>query len=163
MKEIIFTKKDAFKAVARLSVLMESLADGKEYVLTLNEKPKKRSLDANAYFWKFCGELSAKLGIPPVEIYRDLIKNIGDNYEVVCVKAEAAEKLRNGWEHNGKGWVTEEMQSKIHGCVNIILYYGSSTYDTKQMSHLIDLLITECKEQGIDTRTLEELSLVGEA
>ena len=28
---------------------------------------------------------------------------------------------------------------------------GSSTYDTKEMSVLINGLVTECKEQGIET------------
>ena len=36
-------------------------------------------------------------------------------------------KLRRGWEHNGLGWVTEILPSKIAGCVNVVLYYGSST------------------------------------
>ena len=40
---------------------------------------------------------------------------------------------------------------------HIMAYYGSSTYDSKQMSQLIDLLVTDCKEQGIETATPEEI------
>jgi hypothetical protein len=61
-----------------------------------------------------------------------------------------------GWEHNGLGWVTERSPSKIEGCTNVTLYYGSSTYDTAQMSRLIDLVIQECKQQDIDTMTPAE-------
>ena len=34
---------------------------------------------------------------------------------------------------------------------------GSSEYDTKEMSHLIDGLVSECKEMGIETLPPEEL------
>lgn len=35
---------------------------------------------------------------------------------------------------------------------------GSSTYDTKEMSELINGLVTECKEQGIETLPPDELA-----
>ena len=35
---------------------------------------------------------------------------------------------------------------------------GSSTYDTKEMSELINGLVSECKEQGIETLTPDELA-----
>ena len=49
-------------------------------------------------------------------------------------------------------------QSKLPGCTNVILYYGSSSYDTEQMSSLIDLLVDDCKAQGIETATPDELA-----
>lgn len=119
---------------------------------------EKRSLDANAYFWKLCGDLAAKLNTPKEEIYRDLIKDIGGNYEVVCVQNEAVEKLCNGWKHNGLGWQVDTIPSKIDGCTNVILYYGSSTYDTAQMSRLINIIVEECKAQNIETRTPDQIS-----
>ena len=54
------------------------------------------------------------------------------------------------------------MESKLPGCVNVVLYYGSSTYDTAQMSRLIDNIIQDCKAQGIDTRTPEEVARMKE-
>ena len=163
MKEIVFQKRDNLRTIAKVSALLETLAEGKEYVLTLKEKPRKRSLDQNAYFWKFCGVLAAKLRLPPEEVYQHLIQSVGDNYEVVCVKSEAAGSLIKGWKRGGLGWIAEEMPSKLPGCTNVVLYYGSSTYDTKQMNRLIELLIAECKAQEIDTWTLEEQALLGEA
>lgn len=137
----------------------EFLDDLKGIPLTVEIKPykKKRSLDANAYFWKLLGDLAAKIRVPREEIYRSYIREIGGNSETVCVKAEAAERLQTAWKGKGIGWVTDEMPSKINGCMNVILYYGSSTYDTAQMSRLIDLLVQDCKEQGIQTETPEEI------
>jgi hypothetical protein len=49
------------------------------------------------------------------------------------------------------------MPSKINGCTNVILYYGSSTYNTAQMSLLIDHLVQDAKALGIETMTPQEL------
>ncbi len=48
--------------------------------------------------------------------------------------------------------------SKIEGYVNVRSYYGSSQYDTAQMSRLIDLIVQECRQQGIETATPQELA-----
>ena len=48
-------------------------------------------------------------------------------------------------------------ESKIEGYVNIRFFWGSSKYDTANMSRLIDGIISECKEQGIETLPPEEL------
>ena len=53
---------------------------------------------------------------------------------------------------------SETSPSKIDGCTNVILYYGSSEYDTRQMSRLINLIVEDCKIQGIETMTPDELS-----
>jgi hypothetical protein len=49
------------------------------------------------------------------------------------------------------------MPSKLEGCTKVILYYGSSEYDTQQMSVLIDHLIADAKELGIETLTPADL------
>ena len=61
------------------------------------------------------------------------------------------------------GWMVETFPSKIKGCTNAILYYGSSTYDKAQMGQLIDLIVQECKQQGIETMTPRELAMLKEA
>ena len=132
--------------------------NGSDLSVEVKKWREKRSLDANAYFWTLCGKLASKLGTTKESIYREFIKGIGNNFEIVCVKDEAVKKLRQGWEHNGVGWVTETTSSKLKGCTNVFLYYGSSTYDSGQMSHLIDLVVEECKAQGIPTETPDEIA-----
>ncbi len=126
--------------------------------VTIKKHRKRRSLDANAYFWVLCGRLSEVLHKPMEEIYRSCIRDIGGNFEVVCAQECAAEKLQEGWAHNGLGWVTDTTPSKIDGCINVLLYYGSSTYDTSQMKRLIDNIIQDCKAVGIETMTPNELA-----
>ena len=69
----------------------------------------------------------------------------------------AVERLRESWEKNGIGWITETLDSKLDGCTNVILYYGSSTFDTKQMSVFIDSIVQDAKALGIETMTPQEL------
>ena len=124
----------------------------------IERKRKKRSNDANAYFFVLADKLAERLNIPKTEIYRNYIKEIGGVSEIVCVKNEAVEKLCKGWEHNGLGWQTDTLPSKIKGCTNVVLYYGSSTYNTEQMSRLINMIVEDCKVQGIETRTPDEIA-----
>lgn len=133
------------------------------YDLEVREHRKKRSLDANAYAWILINELAKMLRITPAEVYRQAIQSIGGNYEVIPIKEEAAEHFRRIWEAQGLGWPCVDMgQSKIPGYRNLRAYYGSSTYDTRQMSILIDNLVQDCKALGIETMSSEELeSLMG--
>jgi hypothetical protein len=126
--------------------------------LSLEMKPyrAKRSLDSNAYAWVLLDKLSEKLRIPKVTIYREIIKDVGGNNETVCVTNGAVERLCEGWSKNGIGWITETFPSKIEGCTNVILYFGSSTYDTSQMHRFLNLCIELCEENDIDTITPNE-------
>lgn len=128
--------------------------------LSIEIKPYKarRSLDANAYFFVLADKLAEKLNTTKEDIYRNAIRDIGGVSETVCVKNEAVERLCEGWTRQGLGWQTDTFPSKIEGCTNVILYYGSSTYDSAQMSRLIDNIVQECKVQGIETMTPNELA-----
>lgn len=157
MKKLTFMKSQALQMITQLGNIVQSLDESKKYDVEIKEHRERRSLDANAYFWVLCSKLAAHTGIEKDVIYRDLIRNIGGNSEIICVRNEALDKLRKGWEHNGIGWVTETMPSKIEGCTNVVLYTGSSVYDTKQMSRLIELMVCECKAFGIETATPDEI------
>ena len=118
---------------------------------------KKRSLDANAYAWVLMDKIASKLSLSKIEVYRESIRDIGGVSQIVCVQDEAVDKLRQGWERHGLGWQTDTMPSKIEGCTNVVLYYGSSMYDTKQMSVLVDKIVQDAKELGIETDTPEQI------
>lgn len=142
--------------------MLDELTPGKLYDVEIKQHRERRSLDANAYAWVLMDKLAEKTGIPKTEIYRNYIREIGGNSETVCVVETAVKKLRTGWEHNGLGWQTDIQPSKISGCVNVILYYGSSTYDSAQMHRLIEMIIQDCKIQGIDTMPPDKLAALME-
>lgn len=125
--------------------------------IKIGKKGKKRSLDANAYCWVLISKLAEKLNITKTEVYRSAIREIGGNCDTVCVQDKAVKSLREGWERNGIGWQTDKFPSKIEGCTNVVLYYGSSTYDGAQMSRLINIILQECLQLGIETKSREEI------
>lgn len=133
---------------------------GKTYTCDIKEYRAKRSLDANAYAWALMDKLASKVNLPKDTVYRRAVKNIGGNNETVCVPNPAVNRLISGWQHNGLGWVCETMPSKINGCTNVVLYYGSSSYDSAQMARLIDNIVQDCNAVGIETKTPKELSLL---
>lgn len=123
---------------------------------------QKRSLDANAYAWVLIGKIAEKTGVPKNEVYQNAVRNIGGNYEIVCVQDKALDSLCQMWQRNGIGWTTDTMPSKIEGCTNVFLYYGSSVFTVDQMTRLIDSIIADCKALGIETKSYEEIeSLLG--
>ena len=141
--------------------LFDELA-GKELDVEIKQHRKKRSLSANAYCWVLVDKIAARSGVDKTSVYRETIRNIGGVSDIVCCQDRAVEALRSGWQAHGVGWITETIPSKLEGCTNVILYYGSSTYDTAQMSRLIDLLVMEAKELGIETATPQELDRLRE-
>lgn len=146
--------------------MYDELQDCEKLSITVSKFREKRSLDANGFFWTLADKLAAKLNITKEEVYKNAIKHIGGVSETVCVQNKAVERLCDGWRKNGIGWQTDTFPSKLDGCTNVILYYGSSTYDKAQMSRLIDNIVQDCEAVGIETKTPDEiakmLSLWGE-
>lgn len=138
---------------------------GKAYLAELKEKRNKRSLDANAYFWVLAGKLGAKLGVSPEEIYRQYVHDVADNYEILPVREDRMEHWDRIWRANHLGRMTEDMGpcKRTEGYHNVRCFFGSSDYDTAQMSRLIDLIVEDCKEQGVETMTPAELDRLKEA
>lgn len=114
----------------------------------------KRSLDANAYAWVLIGKLAEKLDMKNKEVYRECIKDAGV-YEVIPVKNEALERFMSVWGDNGDGWICETFPSKLEGFTNVKAFYGSSVYDSKEMTRLINCIVEECHKQGIETEPQE--------
>ena len=152
------TREDMGKAMAMVRKMKP-----KAYDLTVKEHRKKRSLDANAYAWVLIGKLADVMRIPPNIVYKNAIQNIGGNYEVIPIRNEAADKFIEVWQQQGLGWPCVDMgPSKIQGYKNLRAYYGSSTFDTRQMSIFIDALIQDCKALDIETLSEEKLSAMME-
>jgi hypothetical protein len=129
----------------------------KDVSVEIKQYREKRSLDANAYCWVLLDKLAAQRGISKLDAYREAIRGIGGVSDTICATEKAAPKLVENWSHNGIGWFAETMPSKIAGCTNVILYYGSSAFDTAQMSRLIDMVVQDCITLGIPTKQPEEL------
>ena len=137
--------------------MVDALRECDKLSLKICKYKQKRSLDANAYCWVMISKIAEVTNQRVTDIYRAAIKEVGGNSDTVCVQDHAVEQLCAGWQRNGIGWVTDTMPSKIEGCTNVILYYGSSTYDTAQMHRLIEIILQDCTELGIEVKSAEEI------
>jgi len=121
--------------------------------ITAQKHRRKRSLNANALLWKCIGDIAAAIGADKWEVYLKMLKRYGA-FTYVCVKPGAVEMLKRQWrECEEVGLVKVGEQT----AVQMLCYYGSSTYDTKQFSRLLDGVISEMEEIGIETPTSEQM------
>jgi len=148
--EYILTSQD------RPTPELNDLAD-KELSVEIKPYRARRSLDANSYCWVLCQKLSEKLNCTKEDIYKEAIRKAGQ-FDFIAVTESAADQFLKAWQSKGLGWYAEALESKIEGCKKIMVYYGSSVYDSKEMAHLIDYIVSECKELGIETMTPAEIS-----
>lgn len=134
----------------------------KDLDLTLKPWRKKRSLNANAYCWELLGELSEAMNLPAEEIYRNAIKAVGIYKDFPPLPISEANTLRTAWRQLGIGWQTDVLDYEQDDMVIIRCYYGSSVYNSKQMSRLVDYIVSDCNALGIETKTPEELARLKE-
>ena len=133
---------------------------GLELDIELDKHREKRTLSANAYCWVLCDKIAKKITVPGAvitkeDVYKDAILNIG-TFQPMIVEEKAYDNLKRIWEKQGLGFLIQEVSRK-NKCIRINCYYGSSTYNTKEMSLLIELLVQQAKEQGIETKTQAEI------
>lgn len=106
---------------------------------------KHRSLDANALLWACLGEIAAALGTDKWDVYLKMLKRYG-KYTYICVKPAVVEAVKAQWRE-----CEEVGKVNINGreAVQMLCYFGSSTYDSKEFSVLLDGVISEMKEMGL--------------
>lgn len=151
--EITFT---APKSVVKV---LDELND-KPLTVTVKEYRQKRSLSQNAYLWVLLDKIADKVNRSKEDIYKIYIKDYGV-FEILPVRNDAADRFIKLWQARGLGWVCEDLgESKLSGYTKLIAYYGSSTYNTKEMTRLIDAVIQECRELGIQAMPLSDVMLL---
>lgn len=131
---------------------------GKDVRLKAVTWREKRSLSANAYFYVLVDKLAKTLSLSQTEVHNQLISDYGfaDEDIKTIIMRDSIDWRKIDSIHlrptpdlgmMGDG----EMYRKY------IVMRGSHTYDSKEMSVLIDGTVQECKEQGIETLPPQEL------
>lgn len=132
------------------------LKDEKELEIEITKPKQKRSLNANAYCWTLIGKIAEVLGNTKEEVYREYIKHKGI-YRIITIEEKAAPTFMKVWEERGLGWLCETSETKIAGLIDVVAYYGTSSYNTKQMAGFIDYIVEEAKNLNIET--LEDIEI----
>lgn len=138
-----------------------------EYTVEIKRKSKKRSLNANAYCWSLCQRIAKELSktgyIGKEEVYRKAILD-SQQGEPVGVPNNRLDSFIRKWQSNGIGWICViDDNERLSGVKRVYLYAGSSTYNTAEMSRLIECLVDECNQLGITLEPSEYIqSLIDE-
>ena len=152
-------REDMGKAMAVVRNMKQKL-----YTVTIKQYQKKRSLDANAKLWSLIGEMAVLLRLPPEEIYQGYIPDVGGNYRIVPVKPEEIPDWEKEWCRGHIGRMIDDMgpciSKDLAGYHNLKLYRGSSEYDSATFSRLLDLVMQDCRQLGIETLSEREKSLL---
>lgn len=122
----------------------------------------KRSLDANAYFHVLVGKIADVLTISKAKSKNVLICKYGQPFILpdgapMIYKTNAPEEFM--WEQESIHAIPVKYEEKA---TFYKIYRGSHTYDTKEMSCLIDGTVADAKELGIDTISPTELQQMKE-
>ena len=149
----------------KVTLLLDTIPDKLEELqnnkldIEIKKYRKKRSLDANAYFWVLLQEICEERNLNTIEDYKRRVKELGI-FRQFKIMTDQVKTFKKVWEDKGIAWFCEECDTEYIGDVEfkiINAYYGSSSYDTKQMSRLIDNLVQDCKAVGIETKSEEEI------
>ena len=143
---LILTLGDAYQ----LRKAGDLLKDGGLFDLT--EHQEKRSNQANRYLWSLCNQIAVAVKSTKEDVYREAVKRVGIYRDFDPLPPQQAKTLRSAWEKLGTGWITEQVDYDTAG-ENVVIrcYYGSSTYNKKQMCRLLDDVIQDADELGIET------------
>lgn len=125
-----------------------------ELNIKLTKHRNKRSLDANAYAWVLMQKIAEAVESDRWSIYLTMLQRYSRAFTFVIVKENAVERMKELYrtcvdlgEIDVGGMTAHQLQ----------VFYGSSTFDTKEMSVFIDGIVSECRELGIETMTPAEL------
>lgn len=140
---------------------VESLEQIRNHKLSIEIKKhrEKRSLRANKCFWELLQEICELQELNTIEEYKKRVKELGI-FRIMKVEAKDVETIKKSWENWGTAWFCEINDTEYLGDVEfkiLHLYYGSSSFNSKQMSRLIDDLVQDCKAVGIETKSQEEI------
>lgn len=142
---------------------VNSLVDfiGMELDVDIQKSRNKRSLDANGYLWVLCGRMAEVLGSTKWEIYKHELKKWSSAYTYMVVEPKMAEIMKSREDDQQTDFRCVEILNNgdFNGkpATQILAYLGSHLFDSKQMSTLLNGVIEDCKELGIETDTPDEI------
>ena len=134
---------------------LENIKDNKK-LYRFEPYKEKRSNKANKYFWELLGQLCLEMGLDTIEEYKKRVRQLGV-FRYWEIDKDNVATFNKMWSDNGIAWFTDVVDISENGKIGINAYYGSSSYNTKQMAKLIDGVVQDCKAIGIETETPENI------
>nr|DAM96481.1 MAG TPA: NinB protein [Caudoviricetes sp.] len=122
--------------------------------LTAKIHREKRSLDANAYAWVLMQKIAEAIHTDKWSVYLMMLERYSPVFTHIIVRPEAVERVMGEWRTVK---VLGPIQVNGSSGIQLQCYFGSSTFDSKEMASFIDGIVSECKEMGIETLPPDEI------
>lgn len=132
---------------------IDKIKDEEKLSIEAKKYRKKRSLEANALLWACLGEIAAVLRTDKWDVYLLMLKRYG-KYTYICVKPNVVDAVKLQWRESE---VLGNVNINGQEAVQMLCYFGSSTYNTQEMSVLLDGVISEMKEMGLQPPLTSDL------
>lgn len=117
--------------------------------ISFSRHRNRRSIDANAFLWACLGEIARAINSDTWSIYLYMLERYG-KFTHILVKPEAVEQVRQVWRET-------KIVGEKDGMIQMLCFFGSSTYNTKEFSQLLDGIISEMKGMHLETPPDEEM------
>lgn len=140
--------------------IVEELKKENKLNIEVKKYRKKRSLNANSYFWQLLQELCELVELDTVEEYKRRVKELGI-FRQFKIETENIKTFEKMWTSQGIAWFCEIADTTYIGDTELKIinaYYGSSSFNSKQMTRLIDGVVQDCKVYNIETKPQEEIN-----
>jgi len=124
------------------------------YKIEITEIKSKRSLWQNKMMWALINEIAKHEGMSDNDVYCQIIELAKIRTEFIETIPEAITRLSQAF--RVVRVLEERTSQKGVKTVLLKLYYGSSTFDTKEMSDFIERLLDYAAQIGIDVREYQE-------
>ena len=135
---------------------IQKLKNEEKLNVEIKKYRKKRSLNSNNYAWELITQIANVIKSSKEEVYLLMLKRYGQSQMISVLEEIDVSKFLKYYEEAGESILNGKKFKHYK------VYTGSSEMDTKEMSILIDGIISEAKELGIETLTPKELSLLKE-
>lgn len=132
---------------------INSISSCEKLSISAKKFRNRRSQDANALLWLCLGRLADALRTDKWEVYLQMLKRYG-KFTYICVKPNVVDSVKAQWRECE---VIGEVNINGQEAVQMLCYFGSSTFDTKEFSILLDGVISEMKEMGLETPTSKDM------
>lgn len=136
--------------VKQLITYLLTLDETKTY--EIKEYKEKRSLNANAYYWVLVNKIAEALHQSKEFVHLCMLKQYGETYSLLLPADKSIDGLVKYYEVESTIKKGEKLFKSYKA------YLPSSEMNTKQMATLIDGIVNEAKEIGIETMTPNELA-----
>lgn len=123
--------------------------------IKLEKEKKRRSLDANAMLWVCLADMAKVTGMTNWEAYLYELERYG-KFTHILVKREALPDIKKLWRE------TKEVGERGN-MVELLCFFGSSTYTTSEFSRLLEGVISDMKDLGLVTPPSEDMKRMLEA